>query len=224
MQELGEEDPAAFRNYHRVGRDLFYEIIERLAPRIEKQVTNYRKPLRPGLRLSIPLRFLGTGDSFHSLSYSYRVAHNTISKIVYETCEAIISEYKDEVLSCSKTPEAWLKVSDEFFKRWNFCNTIGTLDGKRIAIKCPDGGGSYHFNYKGYHSIVSALVDANYKFLYMDAGANGACSDARIFIVTDLRLAIEKNTSTNPTTRKRQTDGCRTTSLEMKPSLCVSAS
>ena len=38
-----------------------------------------------------------------------------------------------------------------------------------------------------------ALVNANYKFLYVDVGANGACSDAGIFTATDLRLAIEKN-------------------------------
>ena len=52
-----------------------------------------------------------------------------------------------------------------------------------------------------------ALVDTSYKFLYVDVGANGACSDAGIFTVTDLRQAIEQNSlglpSTNPTNRKR---------------------
>ena len=117
MQELRLEDPTSFRNYHRLDIDLFYEVMHQIAPRIEKKVTNYRKPLEPGLRLSITLRFLATGDYFKSLSCSYRVAHNTIFTTVYETCEAIIAEYNDEVLNCPTTPEAWMRVADGFSQR-----------------------------------------------------------------------------------------------------------
>ena len=87
MQELRDEDPAAFRNYHHVDRDLLYEILERLVPQIEKIGSHLNQAC-----VCLSLCSLGTGDSFHSLSYSYRVAHNTKSKLVYETCEAIISE------------------------------------------------------------------------------------------------------------------------------------
>ncbi len=56
------------------------------------------------------------------------------------------------------------------------------MDGKHIAIKCPRGGGSLYFNYKKFHSIVlMALVDTDYKFIWIDVGANGSASDAQIF-------------------------------------------
>ena len=61
------------------------------------------------------------------------------------------------------TPETWSEVADKFGQIWNFHNCIGAIDGKHIAIKCPDNSGLYYFNYKGFHSIILlALVDATY--------------------------------------------------------------
>ncbi len=58
--------------------DMVFELVERLTPRIEKQVTSYRKALQPGLKVAITLQHLATGDSYHSLMYNFQVAHNTI--------------------------------------------------------------------------------------------------------------------------------------------------
>ena len=45
---------------------------------------------------------MATGDSYRSLQYGFRVAANTISTIVYETCEAIAQEYTEEVMPTPK--------------------------------------------------------------------------------------------------------------------------
>lgn len=45
-------------------------------------------------------------------------------------------------------------------------------------IRKPQFGGSYYHNYKGAESIVlMAVVDAHYRFLYVNAGCNGRVSD-----------------------------------------------
>ena len=51
--------------------------------RTTKPNTWFRKPLGPGLTLSIALRYYAAGDGYHSLAYSFRVARNTISTIVH---------------------------------------------------------------------------------------------------------------------------------------------
>ena len=52
------------------------------------------------------------------------------------------------------------------------------MDAKHILKKQPKQSGSYYFNYKGTSSIVLwALMDADYKFLYVDVGCSGRIND-----------------------------------------------
>ena len=76
-----------------------------MGERIEKQKTFFRSALCPELKLAITLRHLATWGSYKSLMYGFRVAHNTISLLVRDVCEAIITEYANEVISCPTTPE-----------------------------------------------------------------------------------------------------------------------
>ena len=182
LQELNREDTQSFRNFMRIPPELFRELIERLGPRIQANDTNYRKALTPGLKIAVTLRYMATGDSYKSLQYGFRVAHNTISLIVLETCSAIVDEFMHENIPCPSSPAEWKEVADTFARKWNFFNCLGALDGKHVSIRCPRNSGSWYFNYKGYYSIVlMALVDANYKFLYIDVGATGSCSDGGTF-------------------------------------------
>ncbi|XP_060065165.1 putative nuclease HARBI1 [Ylistrum balloti] len=94
---------------------------------------------------------------------------------------------------CPTTAKGWWRVAKGFHKKWNFPHCVGAMDGKHI--KCPKHAGSLYYNYKEFHSIViMALVDAHYKFLYVDIGASGAGSDARVFSETVLKDALENGT------------------------------
>lgn len=155
----------------------------------------YRKALEPRLKLAVTLRYLATGDSYKTLMYGFRVPSNTISLIVREVCEAIIAEYAEEVVPCPRTPEQWKAVAQVFTDRWQYPHCLGAMDGKHIPIRCPKQSGSIYYNYKSFYSVVLlALVDADYKFLWVDIGSNGSASDAQIFEQCELRRAIEDGT------------------------------
>ena len=69
------------------------------------------------------------------------------------------------------------------------------MDGKLIVIRPRTGSGSYYFNYKHTFSIILlAVVDANYKFIYIDVGCNGRISDGGVFKNCSLFNAMENNT------------------------------
>ena len=98
-------------------------------------------------------------------------------------------------MSTPTTPEEWKAIADQFANRWNFHHAVGAMDGKHIANKCPRNGRSLYYNYKGFHSIVlMALVDAEYKFVWIEAGSNGSASDAQIFNGCECKAAIQHNT------------------------------
>ncbi|XP_062592427.1 putative nuclease HARBI1 [Saccostrea cucullata] len=192
MKELETEDVLSFKNFLRVEPDMFRELVDRLSPRLQKQDTWFRKALEPGLKLAITLWYLATGESYTSLMYGFRVPHNTISLLIREVCESIIAEYADEVIACPTTTDEWQQIAEQFKNRWNLDHVLGALDGKHIAIKCPRNGGSLYYNYKGFHSLIlMGLVDADYKFIGVDIGANGSASDATVFNNLELKDVIE---------------------------------
>ena len=72
---------------------------------------------------------------------------------------------------------------------------MGALDGKHIVMQAPVNSGSYCYNNKGTFSIVLlAVVDAEYKFLYVDVGSNGRVSDGGVFNRCSLYHALETGT------------------------------
>ncbi|XP_041364049.1 putative nuclease HARBI1 [Gigantopelta aegis] len=154
-----------------------------------------REPLEPALLLAITLRYLANGNSYKTLEYEFRVANNTISRIVPETRNAINNEFAEEFLKCPSTPDEWRAVAEGFSNKWNFYNCLGALDGKHVVIRAPSASGSVYYNYKGFHSIgLMALVDSQYRFLYVEVGANGGASDGGVFAGTPLWAALENNT------------------------------
>ncbi|XP_033980511.1 protein ALP1-like [Trematomus bernacchii] len=190
-RELELHEKPDFRNFARLFPVQFHMLEELLTPIIQRENTNYRDCISVGTRLMVTLRFLATGESFRSLSYQFRVGVSTIRQFVPETCTAIYE--------CPDTVEEWQQVADGFQAQWNFPNCLGALDGKHINIRPPPRTGSTYYNYKHTFSIVlMALVDSNYKFLYVDVGCNGRISDGGVFGGCSLQDALENRTCNIP--------------------------
>lgn len=192
VQELRCTDVASFKNLVRMDPDMFYGILGRIEDRIRKEDTFWRPALRPGLKLAVTVRYYASGDSYHSLQYLFRVPANSICVFIPEVSDAIVEEYANEVMTCPSTPQGWKKIAEEFFERWNFPHVIGAIDGKHIAIRKPANSGSLYINYKKFFSIVlMGVVDANYRFIWVEVGANGSASDAQIFQSCEFRTKLD---------------------------------
>jgi DDE superfamily endonuclease len=98
-----------------------------------------------------------------------------------------------------QTEKEWLDNSEKFETKWTFPNCEGAIDGKHILVKAPPNSGSSFFNYKHTFSIVlMALVDADYKFTYVDEGSNGRISDGGVFKACSLYDMMVKHTANWP--------------------------
>ena len=155
----------------------------------------YRRPLEPGLKIAITLRFLATGNSFHSMKFNWCTAHNTIGKFVPEVCDGIIEEHAAEVFRTPSMTDGSLEIAKGFQERWNFPHVCGAIDGKHVAIRKPKQSGSIYYNYKGFFSIVIlVLCDANYKAIWGHVGSPGSESDCGIYNDSPMFQGIQDET------------------------------
>ncbi|KAK4314364.1 hypothetical protein Pmani_006866 [Petrolisthes manimaculis] len=163
-----------------------------IQPSICKTDTRMTKAVTPQERLAITLRYLATGETQTSLSYQFRVSQNLISLIIPETCSAIYEALQPIYMRIPRSQEEWRKVSQDFHNLWNYPLCLGALDGKRVLLQKPAHSGSHYYDYKGnFSTIIMALVDADYKFLYADVGTNGRASDGGVWNKCKLKEDIE---------------------------------
>ncbi|GFG30960.1 hypothetical protein Cfor_01127, partial [Coptotermes formosanus] len=112
------------------------------------------------------------------LQYLFRIPKCTIGIIIKEVCRALWDVLKHEYLKFPSTAEEWLKHAENFNKQGNCPRCLGAMDGKHIVMQAPANSGSHYCNYTGTFGIVLlAVVDAEYKFMYIDFGCNGRVSD-----------------------------------------------
>ncbi|XP_049315669.1 uncharacterized protein LOC125779122 [Bactrocera dorsalis] len=204
LREFREVDNQKFlfKNYVRMNENNFNELLQLISPLIKKKDTCFREAIPASHRLACTLRFLATGDSYKSLSAFFRIAPNTISKFVPEVCDAIYSQLRNTYLKIPSTKEEWTEVASKFDLLWNFPNCIGAVDGKHVVMIAPAKSGSTFYNYKGTHSIVlMAVVDASYKYLYIDVGCNGRISDGGVFSKCSLQYALDTDSLNLPPPR-----------------------
>ncbi|XP_064116594.1 uncharacterized protein LOC135222437 [Macrobrachium nipponense] len=162
-------------------------MVERLTPILKKKDTKMRLAQEVGLKLAVTLRYLASGNDYTSLQYSFKVSKSSICQFIPLVCQAIINTYKPEVMKCPKTPEA--------------------LDGKHVAIKKPKGGGSLYVSYKKFHSsVLMALSNAKYRFLFVGISAEGGAGEGGTWQKCNLARAITYNRAELPQDRTLPND------------------
>ena len=113
--DLIQTDVPGYQNFVRIPTTLFflfYLIEECIHHCIKKEVINFRKPLDDGLKLAITLRHLAREETYKSLQYHWLVCQTIICKFIPKVCLAFHTEFQEEHLICSTTPEDWKQIED----------------------------------------------------------------------------------------------------------------
>ena len=110
----------------------------------------------------------------------FRHGAATIASIVYNVCDSIY-EVLQPIYMSPPSEEDWKQIKHGFSTRWNFPNCIGVLDGKHIMMRCPPNSHSVLQLQRIFSIVLMALVDADYRFIYIDVGNFGSNGDSSIF-------------------------------------------
>ncbi|XP_018358447.1 PREDICTED: uncharacterized protein LOC108758142 [Trachymyrmex cornetzi] len=174
-----------------------FDNLNRLKPKLKKR--SCRELLPTEIRIAVTLSFLAHGDSVTTTSLFYRIGRSTVYSIIPEVCNGIWEVLQPTYLRCPQEAHEWLKIANEYNNKWNFPNCLGAIDGKHCRIQAPPNSGSAFHNYKGYFSLVlMAIVDACYRFIWVDIGNYGSLNDAGIWSNTTIKQAFESNTLSVP--------------------------
>lgn len=85
------------RNFIRMTTQDFEHLMSLLDAKVKKINTNMREAITVKERLTLCLRFLGTGDSYTSLQYLFKISKSAISRITPEVCDALIESLQEYV-------------------------------------------------------------------------------------------------------------------------------
>lgn len=158
-----------------------------------------RRPICSKEKLALTIRYLATGDSQQSASFNFRMGRSTVSNIIKEVCAALWEVLSSTYLKFPSTVGEWQQISDEFMENWDLPHVLGAIDGKHVRMDCPKFGGSLYYNYKGFHStVMMAICDANYRFIYVSIGSYGRDNDASIFSRSDIYDRFDNNAVNTP--------------------------
>ena len=69
VRELATEDPSLFMEYLRMDKDQFNHLVSLVSPLIKKEDTCMREAISPAKKVALTLRFLATGELFHSIAF-----------------------------------------------------------------------------------------------------------------------------------------------------------
>lgn len=97
LDELKLSTTNDFRNCLRMDSSTYEELLNMITPLIRKKDTNMRDAIPASVRFSTTLRFLATGSQFQDIKASSEISPCAVSKIVFETCEAIIKSLKEYI-------------------------------------------------------------------------------------------------------------------------------
>ncbi|KAF2887366.1 hypothetical protein ILUMI_18806, partial [Ignelater luminosus] len=124
------------------------------------------------------------------IARSYLRGRESVSRIIRETCNVLWETLSPTYLS-PPSLEEWEHIKTQFYEKWNMPNCIGAIDGKHISIQNPFKSGTRFYNYKHFYSIhLMAICDADYKFIFVDIGAQGICGDSGVFRNSNFGSAI----------------------------------
>ncbi|XP_065070679.1 uncharacterized protein LOC135695493 [Rhopilema esculentum] len=186
---------ARFKKTFRVSRETFSFILERVKHDIEKKSLT-EKPIPAEIHLAVCLYRLGRGDYLYTISELTGFAVATVCQIVNEVSAAIVNNLWDETVTClfPRTTQDFRNCMEEMESEWQFPYCFGAFDGSHIPIKCPHGGAEackeFH-NFKNFYStVIMALVDSKYRFIWVSAGFPGNSHDAVILKSTKLYSSL----------------------------------
>ncbi|XP_077180375.1 uncharacterized protein LOC143831194 [Paroedura picta] len=140
----------------RMSRGTFFELVEALRGRMERQVTGMRRPVPVEKRVAAALWYLATPQYFRTVAQQFGLGVTTVGDILKEFCLAMEAELFSKVVCLGDR----LGASMDGFARLGFPHCFAAVDGSHIPIRAPGGSIKEYGNRKDFCSVLLQGTEA----------------------------------------------------------------
>ncbi|CAN7991991.1 unnamed protein product [Ixodes hexagonus] len=171
---------STFKENFRMNR-CTYKYIVSMRECMRRQDTNMREAIPLEKRVAIGLYRLATSAEDRTVANLFGVSRSSVNIIVREFCGVVVQRLEPRFVGFPRAHELADHLR-EFEAVAGFPRGMGALDGCHLEVCPPKDGAADYYNYKGWYStILLAVVDHTYKFLYTNVGSPGRNHDAAVF-------------------------------------------
>lgn len=174
-----------FKAHFRVTRSTF-RYIQSVCECMQRQDTAMRIAVPLDKRVAVALYRLASSAEERTIANAFGLGRSTVNTIFREFCAVVVRKLGRKFVRFPKQTELAEHLR-QFRAVTGFPQGVGALDGCHIEVCPPVEHASDYINYKGWYStILLAVADHNYKFLYTNVGSPGRNHDAGVFETSQL--------------------------------------
>ncbi|XP_049316544.1 uncharacterized protein LOC125779312 [Bactrocera dorsalis] len=180
-----------FKETFRMSRATF-EILCEYVKGITKQDSCYRKCIPLQKRVAVAVYTLKSSAEYETVARLFGVSKAIVSEIFLAFCQEVWQSLRPIYLTEQLTNSEKVDECVHGFEKLGFPQCLGAIDGCHIKVRPPGKDCTDYYNYKGWYStVLFALVDYRYRFLYISVGCPGRCNDSKIFQCSKLNTALK---------------------------------
>ncbi|XP_037528482.1 uncharacterized protein LOC119405714 [Rhipicephalus sanguineus] len=155
--------------------------------------TNMRKAISLTKRVAIGLYRLATSAEERTVANLFVVSRSSVNIIFREFCNVVVRRLEPRFVRFPRAQEL-VEHLRQFAAVAGFPQGVGALDGCHIEVCPPQDHATDYYKYKGWYStILLAVVDHHYKFMYTNVGSPGRMHDAAVFERSQLSKRLESD-------------------------------
>ncbi|GBG90026.1 hypothetical protein CBR_g50119 [Chara braunii] len=156
LQREGGRHEKVFQQFCRLPRPLFNEILARIAPHIQRQMTNWRQPVPAAQKFACALIRGATGGYYRQLAHGLGLGLASALRSNIDVADAVIREY-GHLLQFPTGQK--LQDTLDAFERKGFPGCVGAIDCTHVYIEKPAGQrGECFYDRTGQFSVVAQAV------------------------------------------------------------------
>lgn len=188
---------ADFKANFRVTRQTFAYIVSSCSSLV-RQDTNMRRCIPLHKRVALSLYRLASSAEERTVAHLFSVSRSSVNNIYREFCDILVDVLEPQIVCVPSLNDVQDHVR-QFEASTGFPQGFGALDGCHVKVSPPKENAQDYYNYKGWYSVILlALVDHNYKFMFINVGSPGRNHDSAVYKSSVLARAVNTQLFSEP--------------------------